>query len=250
MSATLPIPPQTSNPAHRSRRTAFLFFVYLAIVAAAFASGRAWLDELAAIMLMSFLLWPGLKRRSVVAIALLAAVVLGIAALAVAGRGEIALDFMPVMVNAALCVLFARTLARGSEPLIARAIAVLESPSRLALPRVAEYARRLTLAWALLLGAQALLLALLIACAVPDGLLASFGVQPPIAVSGSGWRWYLHLGSYATVLVFLVVEYAYRRWYLRHIAHVPLLVFVTRLVRRWPALAQSVMNDVPARSPA
>ena len=89
------------------------------------------------------------------------------------------------------------------------------------------------------------MLAVLIVCAVPDGLLASFGIAPPFAITGDGWRWYLHLGSYATVLAFLVVEYAFRRWHLRHIPHVPLPVFVARLVRRWPALARSVMHDAP-----
>ena len=64
------------------------------------------------------------------------------------------------------------------------------------------------------------------------------------------WRWYLHLGSYATVLAFLVVEYAFRRWYLRHIQHVSLPVFVARLVRRWPALARSVMHDPHGRKRA
>lgn len=201
-------------------------------------------------MLVSLLLWPGLKRRSVAAFSVWTVAVLGVAALAIAGRGEIALDFLPVIVNAALCLVFARTLAKGSEPLIARLIAVLESPERLALPRVAAYARGLTLAWALLLGAQALVLALMIFCAVPDGLLASFGVTPPIAVTGHAWRWYLHLGSYATVFAFLGVEYAYRRWHLRHIPHVPLPVFVMRLVRRWPALVRSVLNDGAARSEA
>jgi uncharacterized membrane protein len=250
VSATLPIPPQVSKPPRASHRAAIFLALYLAIVAAAFASGRAWLDELAAVMVVSLLLWPGLRRRSVAAFMVWGIAVLGVVALAIAGRGEITLDFLPVIVNAALCTLFARTLAPGSEPLIARLIAVLESPERIALPRVAAYARGLTLAWALLLGAQALVLALMICCAVPDGLLASFGVTPPIALTGHAWRWYLHLGSYATVLAFLIAEYAYRRWHLRHISHVSLPVFVARLVRRWPVLARSVMNDVPMRNSA
>jgi uncharacterized membrane protein len=240
-------------PAHksaRSRRGAIVLVIYVLVLAAAFASGRAWLEELAALMLVSLLLWPALRRRSLIAGGLWAIAAFGIAALALAGRGALALDFMPVMVNAALSALFAQTLARGSEPLIARVIAVLESPERLMLPRVAGYARSLTLAWAVLLGAQAIVLAFLILCAVPGGLLASFGIEPPIAVTGNGWRWYLHLGSYTTVLAFLVIEYAFRRWYLRHIAHVSLPVFVTRLVRRWPALARSVMHDIQAHPDA
>ena len=239
------MPLSASKPARRSRRGALVLLVYVVVLVAAFASARAWLEELAAFMLISLLLWPALRRRSVVAGSMWLIAAIAIAALALAGRGALALDFMPVMVNAALSALFAQTLARGSEPLIARVIAVLETPERLTLPRVAAYARALTLAWSVLLGAQAIVLALLILCAVPDGLLASFGIEPPVAITGNGWRWYLHLGSYTTVLAFLVVEYAFRRWYLRHIEHVSLPVFVTRLVRRWPALSRSVMHDIP-----
>jgi uncharacterized membrane protein len=250
VSATLPIPPQLTTTARRSRRTGAFFVLYLGIVAAAFASGLAWLDELAAIMVATLLLWPSLKRASIAAILIWLAVAVGVVALAFAGRGDITLDFLPVIVNASLCMLFAHTLKHGRTPLIARVIGVLEGPERVALPRVAAYARGLTLAWAIVLGAQAIVLTLLIACAVPDGLLASFGIAPPVAVTGEAWRWYLHLGSYAAVIAFLAIEYAYRRWHLRHIPHVSLPVFVMRLVRRWPALARSVMNDDPARSGA
>ena len=220
-----------------------LVALYALIVIAAFASGRAWLDELAALLLSSLLLWPGLRRRSIAAWALWLIAAGGLLALAAADRGSLALDFMPVMVNAALCTLFARTLARGSEPLIARLIAAIEGPARLALPKVADYARQLTWAWSLLLGAQALFLAALIACFVPDGLLASFGIAPPLEIAGRGWHWYLHLGSYAVVLAFLAVEYAYRRWHLRHVAHPSLPVFIAHLARRWPAIVRSVAND-------
>ena len=47
----------------------------------------------------------------------------------------------------------------------------------------------------------------------------------------------------SALLAFLALEYAFRRWHLRHIEHVSLPVFLTRLVRRWPALARSVMSD-------
>jgi hypothetical protein len=250
VSATLPIPASIQHPARRSRLSALIFAVYVAIVAAAFAAGRSWLDELAAFMVISLVLWPGLRRLSPVAIALWLAAALGIATLAATGQGDLALDFLPVVINAALCALFARTLRRGSEPLIARLIAVLESPERVALPRVAGYARALTWMWAILLGAQAAVLTALIVCAVPDGLFARFGIASPMPVTGGAWRWYLDLGSYASVLAFLVVEYGFRRWYLRHIAHPSLPVFIGRLVRRWPALAYSVMHDAHDKASA
>ena len=220
-----------------------VFVAYVGVVAAAFASGRAWLGALATFMVVSLVLWPGLRRLSPAAIALWLAASAGIAALALGGQGDVALDFLPVIINLALSALFARTLVPGSEPLIARLIAVVESPARVALPRVAGYARALTWTWAIVLGAQAAALTVLILCAVPDGLLARFGLAPPVAIAGGNWRWFLELGSYATVLALLVAEYAFRRWYLRHIPHVSLPVFIGRLARRWPAVAQSVMQD-------
>jgi uncharacterized membrane protein len=239
----LPIPPDTTTSARRPRFGGILVVLYLGIVAAAFASGIAWLDELATVLVATLLFWPGLRRGYVVPIAIWTAVVLVAVALAIAGHGEITIDFLPVIVNAALSYLFAHTLANGRTPLIARVIAVLEGPERLAQPRVAAYAHGLTLAWAILLGAQAIVLTLLIAFAVPDGLLASFDIASPVAVTGEAWRRYLHFGSYAVVVAFFAIEYAYRRWHLRHIRHMPLPRFATELARRWPALARTVMDD-------
>jgi uncharacterized membrane protein len=243
----LSIPPSIQNPPRRAWR-ALVVVAYVGVIGAALASGRAWLDELATFLVVSLVLWPGLRRRSPAAIVLWIAATAGIAALARAGLGDLALDFLPVLINLALSALFARTLVPGSTPLIARLIAVLESPERVALPRVAGYARALTFVWAIVLGAQALLLTALIFCAVPDGLFARLGIVPPVTVAGGEWRWFVDLGSYATVVVLLVVEYAFRRWYLRHIPHVSLPVFMGRLVRRWPALARSVMHDSPGNA--
>jgi uncharacterized membrane protein len=243
VSATLPIPPSIQNPARRSRRGTLVLIAYVGVLAAAFASGRGWLDAIAAFMVVSLVLWPGLRRLSPAAIALWVLAAAGIAALELAGHGELALDFLPVVINLALCALFARTLVPGSEPLIARLIGVVDSPARVALPRVAGYARTLTWVWAVVLGVQALLLAALIVCAVPGGLLARFGIASPLAIAGEDWRWFLNLGSYATVIALLVIEYAFRRWYLRDIEHLSLPVFIGRLVQRWPALAHSIVHD-------
>ena len=106
--------------------------------------------------------------------------------------------------------------------------------------------------------AQALALTGLILCAVPDGLLARFGIAPPLAIGDGYWRWFLNLGSYATSIVLLVCEYAFRRWYLRDIQHASLPVFVSRLVRAdisllscADAMASRLWIDAPmaARNP-
>jgi uncharacterized membrane protein len=230
-------------PGSRSRLVVGLLGAYGVLLVAAIASGNAWLDLLAAFALVSLLLSPGLRRGSVFAWSLWLAGAAALTALAALGHGRLALDLMPVFVNLALCTLFARTLARGREPLIAGVIAALEGRERLALPGVAAYARGLTAAWVLLFGAQAALLAWLVACAVPEGALAAFGLPAPLPLHGEAWRWYLHLGSYALVLVFLLGEYAFRRWRLRHIPHASLPRFIGRLVRRWPRLVRSFADD-------
>ena len=131
VSATLPIPPPLSNPARRPRGAAIALIAYLAVLLLALASGLVWLEDIAALLLATLLLWPGLRGRSIVAGVLWATAALGILALSMSGRGRLALDFMPVMVNAALCHLFARTLAKGRQPLIARLIAVSKVRSAL-----------------------------------------------------------------------------------------------------------------------
>jgi uncharacterized membrane protein len=240
MPSIAPIP---SNASPRVPHLRVLLPAYGALLLLAFVSGRAWLDELAAFALVSAFLWPALRRRNVLAwcgwIALGAALLL----LGLRGQGVLGLALLPILVNAALCRLFARTLARGREPLIARVIRILEGPARLALPRVAGYARALTLAWALLLGTQALVLSLLLACLVPDGLLATSGVAPPLALDGAGVRGYLYAGSYAVVPGFLALEYAFRRWYLRGLPHDPLPRFIARLAHCWPALLRGLAED-------
>jgi uncharacterized membrane protein len=215
---------------------------YVVLALAAWISGRAWLASLAVFILASALLSPALRRRSIVAWLgwIVLALVLGL--LAEHGEGRLALDALPILVNAALSAVFASTLVRGREPLIARFIAILEGPQRLALPRVAAYARSLTWAWALLLGLQALALAAVL-CLVPGGLFEAFGLPRSDAFAAPGWRLYLRIGGYMLVPLVLALEYAYRRWHLRGLPHPSLPAFIARLVHSWPALLRSLGND-------
>ncbi|MET0225906.1 MAG: xanthomonadin biosynthesis protein [Dokdonella sp.] len=236
MSTSAPSSPLPLAPALRSRALVCAVAAYGLLLLAALVTANTWLDAAAALAFVTLLLSPGLLRRSAVAWSLWLLAGAGVGTLAARGYGRLALDLLPVLINAALCVLFARTLAPGRVALIAAIIDVIEGPERLALPRVAAYARGLTWAWTLLFGLQAGLLLVLIACQVPDGLLASFGVAPPFALAAAGWGMYVHLGSYAAVIGFLIVEYAFRRHHLGHIPHAPLAQFITQLARRWPAL--------------
>ncbi|HEY6943068.1 hypothetical protein, partial [Dokdonella sp.] len=241
---SLPAPAASSiTPARRSRLLLAGVAAYVLLAFAASYSGRAGLAALAVFVLASALLSPALRRHSVAAWSAWLALALLLGLLAERGEGGLALDALPILVNAALCALFAGTLRRGREPLIARFIAILEGRDRLALPRVAAYARGLTWAWALLLGIQACVLAAIL-CVVPGGVLAAFGASPPAAVfAAPAWRVYLHAGGYALVPLVFVLEYAYRRVHLRDVPHAPLPLFVARVVRRWPALLASLAAE-------
>ncbi len=232
----------TPAPTRRSRAFVFGVATYFTLLLAAHVSGSVWLDDAAVLVLVSVFLLTALRRGSALAWLAWLVVAAVLVALGATGKGRVAVDGMPVLINVALCGVFARTLRGGREPLIARIIAIIEGPARLALPGVSDYARRLTQAWAWLFGVQAAVLLVLVACAARGGWLVVFGLQPPIAI-GDGWRWYLHLGSFALVAIFLVLEYAFRRWYLRAISHPSLAHFIARLARCWPALVRSFAED-------
>jgi len=233
----------SANAARRSRMVVAGIATYIVLAATALWTNRPLLAAFAVFVLVAAVLSPALRKHSAKAWCALVASAALIAWLAMRGTSWLLLDAVPIIVNVALCSLFARTLVAGRTPLIARFIAILESPERLRDARVANYARQLTLAWAFVLGAQAALLALIV-LAMPHGLLAMFGVDSPRLVAPA-WTWYLHVGSYLLVAAFLALEYAWRRWHLRHIAHPPLPKFALALVQRWPALVQSLGDDAP-----
>lgn len=245
MAANASAPTLAAPPVHGIRLPACALGIYLVLMATAHLSGQERFGELAAFALTGLFLLPALRRRRAWAWCAWLGVAALLAALDLHGQGRLALDATPVAINLALCGVFARTLRHGRAPLIARVIEALEGRSRLAEPRVAAYARALTWVWTLVFAAQAVVLAILVACAMPAGPLALLGLQPPLAMGGAGWRWYLHLGSYALVPALLVLEYAFRRCYLRHIPHPSLPTFLASLGRRWHTLAYSLADDAP-----
>lgn len=106
---------------------------------------------------------------------------------------------------------FARTLRRGSTPLVTRIVSALEGrqPAQLE-PEVAHYARRLTALWAMLLGVLAAANLALALLAVPRGLLAAFGVATPWPVSEAQWSWCANGATYGLVGGLMLAEFFYR----------------------------------------
>jgi len=136
----------TAQAARRSRMVVAGIASYAVLAATALYLDRPPLAAFAVFVLVAAVLSPALRRRSAKAWCALAACALLVAWLALRGAGWLLLDVVPIIVNVALCILFARTLVAGRTPLIARFIAILESPERLRDACVARYARQLTFA--------------------------------------------------------------------------------------------------------
>lgn len=111
-------------------------------------------------------------------------------------RGEaVNLMFLPpVLVNFALLILFGKTLLPGSVPLVSRVAALWRGPLDEA---VALYTRRVTLAWAIFFAIMA----------VESMALALFA---PIEM----WSLFTNFLNYLMVLIFFIVEYHLRFWFL------------------------------------
>jgi hypothetical protein len=241
--------PAPAFPPHSAAapRVPWLLLVLLACGMLALAGGLLHRHELslaaAALLLLAWLpsVW---RRRSMAALSVWLALAALLLVPALTGHAQLALMALPVVFLAAIGWMFARTLKRGAEPLITRFVRVIEGEARVNLPGVRDYTRGVTLFWACLLGAMALLSLLIALFAVPGGWLATFGVTMPFALPGSLLAWYPEAGCWIVLLAAFVGEYVYRRWRMRHIPHPPVRRFVAQVVQRWPALMRGE-GDAP-----
>ena len=159
----------------------------------------------------------------------------------VVGHALLVLDVLPVLANAALAWLFGHTLRRGSLPLVARLVKVVESEQRLQIRGVARYARQVTWFWTVLLLTQAMVASVLLVCAEPGGMLASMGLDSPLPVAQAWAAWYMHLGAWLVPLLAMVLEYGFRRWHMRHVPQMGLHQFILRLAVCWPRVIRSIV---------
>lgn len=197
---------------------------------------RPVLSLIAAALLLVALGVPLLRRRSLGGIVLWLLVAAALLIPALVGRVQLALAGLPILILLAMAGFFARTLKRGREPLIARCVRVIEGEQRMALPGVARYTRNVTLYWACVLGAQAMVLMILLLCARPGGVLEAFGIAVPFAIPRNTLAWYPEAGCWVVLILAFALEYLYRRWALRRLPHPSLKRFVTQMVRCWPQL--------------
>jgi uncharacterized membrane protein len=116
----------------------------------------------------------------------------------------------PVAINLALCALFARTLRQGCEPLVSR-FARMARGGQLA-PDLARYTRNLTRAW---VGFFVFMAA----------ISATLAVTGPLAT----WSLFSNILNYFLVVLFFILEYAYRRVRYRHHPHASPWQMIRRL---------------------
>lgn len=239
--------PAAQRPLASAPRVPWFALALLACGILALAGGllhRHALSLAGAVLLLLAWLPSVWQRHSAAALAVWVALAVLVLAPAWFGQPELAFTALPVVFLAGAAWLFARTLRRGHQPLVSRWVRVIEGEARLALPGVAAYTRGVTVFWACLLGAMAALSLVIALVAQPGGWLAMLGLASPLAVPGSLLAWYPEAGCWIVLVAAFVIEYLFRRWYLRNIPHPPVRRFVTQVVRRWPMLVRGG-GDVP-----
>lgn len=210
-----------------------LAYPLLAHAAAHFQSPG--LALLAGFDLLLLVLWPALLRGRLLAWLILllgAGLLLWLQALQLQ---TLPLFAPPVLLNAFLAWVFGHTLAAGQRPLIERLIWTLHGQPEQLDARVRRYARRLTAAWAALFVLLATVNLGLALCAVPDGLLASAGLAPPLTVPLATWSLFANLLNYVIVAGFFLLEYAFRRRVFPDQPYRNLADFCLRVARLGPA---------------
>ena len=225
------------SPDHARRLALCLLPAYPLLAIAGALSHRQIFALLALALLLTVLLLPAMLARRGVAWLSWCAVLAGLLLVWMRGFAGLLLEAVPLLINVLLAIWFGRTLATA-EPLVERFIIAIEGAERLQQPGVAAYARQLTWFWTLLLGAQALLLTVLLLCADHGGLLQRFGVASPLQVPERWAAAWLHLGCYALLGVAFLLEYLYRRWRLRHLSHPGLHDMMLQLALHWPQLVR------------
>ena len=154
-----------------------------------------------------------LLRRRLAAWLTLAATVLVLIALAHSRFALTPLLLVPALFTAMVSGWFARSLRPGREPLIAKVVSALYAQSGMSLsPRHHSYTRHLTLAWALQLALMTLVKLTLALIAVPDGVLAQFGIDAPVTVTNAQWSLIANVANYGVMGGFMLIEFQLRKW--------------------------------------
>ncbi len=222
-----------------SRRLLPLLLVYPVLALAGVLTHRQGFSLAACALLLTMLMAPALASRRLLPWAAWALALASMGWLWLHDMVWLLLECVPIAINLLLATLFGRSLRAGSTPLIARFIEAVEGPERLQSPGLASYARQLTWFWTMLMAAQALVLAILLLCAEPGGLLNSLGIASPWPIPAGPAQAYVDVGGYVVIAAAFVLENGFRRWHLRHMTHPRLHELALGIAARWPQLVRS-----------
>lgn len=196
------------------RTAAAIVYIGLMHTAIVFEIGAL---RVASLAILVTLIHSTLPRRPITGVSWLLS--LGLLTLLATFGQEMWLAFAtPVLVHLAMFSAFAVTLRANETPLITRIAASMRG----ALPEdVVDYCRKLTIAWAALLGA---LTVLSIALPLMDDLVL--------------WSYATNFGNYAAIAVLFAAEYGYRRRRFPQQAHLPFSDHLKRVMDIYPQVSR------------
>jgi uncharacterized membrane protein len=142
----------------------------------------------------------------------------------------------PVLISFGVAWLFGHTLAPGEVPLVERLVRVMHPADEIS-PEILAYARRVTVAWTVMMTAMGLLNLALALIAEPDGVFQLLGFTPPVTVRVETWSLFANGLNYLIVGVFFLIEFIYRhRRFPEHRRYRNLIEFVRRAAAVGPSV--------------
>lgn len=189
----------------------YCILAYPALVHLSILTGSPLLAGLALVALYCGFAYPALARRRPWAWMGLALAAAGSAWLVRADAQLYALFLPPIVLPAMMALWWAPTLRPGRTPFITQLAATMRGPLS---PEHAAYTRGVTALWV-----------------VVFALLALGGAAAALWGSPQLWSHVTNLVSPALIGLVFVLEYAYRRWHLRHEPHPGFLTFLRQIAR-------------------
>ena len=211
--------------------------------------GGAWAEVIALADLALVILIDALMKRRAGSWLVLAAVVATLAWAFGSVLPRLLLLAPPMLFTGLAAWMFARSLHDPRGALITRIVGEMEGCGVDGLaPALRRYTRRLSLAWAGVLGLLCAINGLLALVAVPDGALALLGVQAPVTISREQWSLFANLLNYGLVGVFFIGEYLLRRTLFTDRPYRNFIGFLRMLGGLGPAFWRDLFSRPPAGS--
>ncbi|TXH65385.1 MAG: ketosynthase [Lysobacteraceae bacterium] len=150
---------------------------------------------------------------------------------------------VPVLFVAVIAFWFARSLRRGRIPLVTRMVAAIyATPVDALSPLHRDYARRLTLAWALLLATLAVADFVLALIVEPDGLLAAFGAASTFRITHAQWSFITNVANYGLIGAFMLIEFQLRKRVFTQRPYRNFAEFIRRMVALGPSFWRELLH--------